>query len=1011
MKKQTNKLIILLLAVVFNIYSAPQWSGYVNIESDYVVNSGELLVILPGTVVRFAHDARLIVEGQLLAEGTSAEMIKFTSYEPEFSEFDYWGGIEFVGADQDTSRIDYCIIENIDRRDGKGSLFLEYSLVNIKNSLIQNNKADTGGALFVNSSSINLSFSRIENNTALLGGGAIYISNNIDDRYTYSYIYKNVIINNKVTSIESPSDGGGGILVDEVESYNSLIRIQENDIVSNSLYSIEGGAGGSGAGILVRTKLKYSVEMLGNKIMYNKSFYGAGITVLHKSTSDIPPVVITNNIISNNTASDYSGGVYYNTDRITNPSEIIFENNDIVNNLNLNSKAGSGGFYVRYNSTLQNYFTVRNCILWNNSRAGLTHDAGAYPSINPAAFVEYSNSTEYIEGAGNISSSSLYQRSVTYYGCEPYENYLRGDYHISLESPCVDAGDPKTISVEPDESTVNIGAYGNTNEATTSKYDTIIYTEPRDILVKAGETVKLDCRYSSKTIELNDVIVEDGGNIFIAPSLNTPIINIGNLETNGKKIGDQYTTRIQRMTTSDNQEFSYNIVNIANINCTGVEFNNMAVNVNSQNPSNLIDSRVYVYDFNENLTGVQVSSPEFDVSNNTVDNFGIGIYYHPQTKFDKATKGRISNNTISFDADAVTKGETKAKGIKVENCNAQVTGNTINNPNEGVEASSSSGRISNNTVSFEPDAVTKGVTLKRAIYLFGGANYEVDHNKINCEDILTPTIRAIDITDSYINAHYNIISFGSGYDPKLFRAGFYTYNLLDNSIFINNTIFNSNYGFVDSYTPYYIKLYNNIFYGTYETNITGNRTNLVLYNNDIAGSINWEAVKDEYATISEDPQFQSSKVSDYYLWRDSGCIDAGRYEPDYHIFGVNYFGEAPDIGAVEFYVLSTLNSPSNVSISVSSTTANLSWDPVNYAKSYNIYRSSDPYSEFTLIGSTPDTKFSSLISDAPIYFYIVKASDVSVKTTETKDTGIEKPVIVKPHVNKIRVKQKENSNN
>lgn len=1007
MKNIIGTSIILITALFSSIFSADEWIGYVTVESDYIVGSGSILVIQPGTVVRFAHDARLIVEGQLLAVGTAEAMIKFTSYEPEFSEFDYWGGIEFLGAAQDTSKIDFCIIENIDRRDGKGSIFMEYSLVNISNSQIHDNKADTGGAISVNSSSVNITYNRIENNTALYGGGAVYISNNIDDKFTDSYIYKNVIINNRVTSLESSTAGGGGIFVDEIESYNSLIKIQENDIVSNSLNNIE-GVGGSGGGILVRTKLKYSVQILGNKIMYNRSFYGAGLTVLHKSASEIPPVVITNNIISNNTASDYSGGVYYNTDQLVNPSAIIFENNDIVNNLNLNSKTGSGGFYVRYSSDLQNYFGIKNCILWNNSRAGVTVDVAAYPAINPAAFVRYSNSTNYIEGTGNISANSLYQRSVNYYGCDPYENYLRGDYHISLESPCVDAGDPKTISVEPDGTIVNIGAYGNTFEATTSKYETLIYTEPVSISVKTGETIKLDCRYTGKDVILNDVIVEDGGQIFVAPSMYNPNIYITTLETYGKKIGDQYTTRIQRMATLEQSEIPYNIVNIENINCTGVEFNNMAVNVNSRVSSNLIDSRVYVYDYNENLTGVQVSAPEFDVTGNTVDNFGIGIYYHPVTKFDKATKGRISNNTISFDVDTASKGETKAKGIKVENCDAQVTGNTINNPNEGVEASASSGRISNNTVSFDADTATKGAILKRAVYLFGGAYYEVDHNKINCDDMTTPEFRAIDVTDSYINAHYNIISFSAGYDPKLLRYGFYTYNLLDNSIFINNTVFNSNYGIVDNYTPYNIKLYNNIFYGPYETNITGNRTNLVLYNNDIVGYINWEAVKDEYGTIADNPQFQSSKINDYYLWRDSKCIDAGRYEPDYHTYNVNFYGSAPDIGAVEFYQESNFYAPQNLTTSLTGTTLTLNWSAVPDALSYNIYGSETPYGTFMFLKNTASTYWSASTSAGAKYFYRVTALRDGVKADPVIEDDNEKEITSTGTIKrKISIKKKD----
>jgi predicted outer membrane repeat protein len=1001
----------LTLAIAGSLFSADVWSGYVNLTKDYILNDHETLEIMPGTVIRVSHSARIIVSGgNIIALGEKDKKIKFTSYEPEFSEFDFWGGIDFENANIDTSKFRYCIIENIYRKDGKGSINAISSLVNFENCEIRNNSSISGGAIYSDNTLLRMTGNRIENNSADYMGGGIYV-NNSGEKFAQCYLIKNLFYGNRVEySGADPRFGGGAIYIDESYGITSYVLIQENDIISNRVYD-RGEIAGKGGGIKITTREYSTVDFIGNKVMYNKAYFSGGMHIEHQTDGGISPHKFTNNIVSNNTSYKNSGGVLYIVNKLKNPDYIKFENNNILNNINLDSKDGSGGMLMVFDSAMNNYFTVKNSILWGNLGGTIIKDIASYPQLYPGYFVRYSNTTNYIEGEGNMSANSLFQRPVSYQGADPYENYLRADYHISLESPCVDAGDPNTESFEPDKSRVNIGAYGNTQEAALTKdaYQTILYTKPiEQIFIKRGEAVLLDCRNLKEAASINNLIIEDGGQIFLASSSSTPVINIKTLETYGKKVGDRYTTKIQRMTISQGNEFPYNTLQVQNINCTGAQFNEMNLAVVSGNPSTLKDSHIYVSQYNSALSGVSIDSPESDVENNIIDNFGIGIYYGGPKKDGKASRtGRITNNTVSFDAAESTK-EPKAKGIVVENASADVSGNSVVNPNEGIEACNASGRMTNNTVSFDASESTKAGTLKKAINIYNGSQYEVDHNKIYCDDGITSSIAAIEVHNSYINCHYNTIRFGD-FDPgRNDRYAFFTENLGDNSIFINNTVYNSDLGVTDLSNQFYLSLINNIFYGKVQTYITSDRRNLLLYNNDIVGTINWSAVKYEESTLSQDPLFQSTKVNDYYLWKSSPCINTGRYEPDYHVYGVNYYGTAPDIGSTEFYQESSFYAPQNISTSISGTTLTISWSAVPDAVSYNIYGSNDPYGTFSFIKGLTGTSWSSSTAAAK-YFYRVTASRDGVKDMAGIENTIEEEATSSGTTKKkINIRKKEN---
>ena len=84
-----------------------------------------------------------------------------------------------------------------------------------------------------------------------------------------------------------------------------------------------------------------------------------------------------------------------------------------------------------------------------------------------------------------ISYNDVYNNTLNYYGCSPglgdisadpkFKDPANRDYHEKVGSPCVDAGDPSdNYSQEPapNGNRINMGAYGNTPEAT------ITYTPP-----------------------------------------------------------------------------------------------------------------------------------------------------------------------------------------------------------------------------------------------------------------------------------------------------------------------------------------------------------------------------------------------------------------------------------------------------------------------------------------------------------------------------------------------------
>jgi parallel beta-helix repeat protein len=342
----------------------------------------------------------------------------------------------------------------------------------ISNTTISNNRTNWhgGGIYCSNDSNPTISNNTISGNSTPKSGrtgGGIYcsgdsnpiISNNIitgnssgsGGGITYSGSYSNPILSGNIISNNSAHSRGGGIYYS-----GSSLGMDNNTISGNSAF--EGGGIYTG-GVLNAT-------WSNNTISNNSADYGGGIYDNSSYTSD---PIWTNNIFDGNTATVEGGGIWnaessptlsYNT--ISNNSTdgkgggIYFYHSfpNLTNNtIGNNSADNGGGIYCTYYSSP----VLKNTILWGNSAASGNE---VYLDGNYSDPDFY-----YCDVEGGTAAFGL-SSGVTFNGS--YENNIddkplfvypgNGDYHLTIISPCIDAGDP-TSPLDPDGTIVDIGTF------------------------------------------------------------------------------------------------------------------------------------------------------------------------------------------------------------------------------------------------------------------------------------------------------------------------------------------------------------------------------------------------------------------------------------------------------------------------------------------------------------------------------------------------------------------------
>jgi len=238
------------------------------VSNNIIVKPGATLTIEPGVQVRFGDNFSLLVNGGIVADGTSDKVIQFTSDDVNAST-GAWGTIRINGTLQ--SSITNCIVEY-----GQAGITLDGGSLNLQNDSVGYNLNGT----VVNSGSITVENDQIVNNTVdginIAGGAEATVQNNV------------ISLN------------GNGI--DLTGDLTGNINITQNNIILNNQSGIA----------LEADAYQNTVIIQNNLSLNNYGFY------VETNTS----TYITNNYISNNT-----DGIFY---QAGNGNEAHF--NDIYNN-------------------------------------------------------------------------------------------------------------------------------------------------------------------------------------------------------------------------------------------------------------------------------------------------------------------------------------------------------------------------------------------------------------------------------------------------------------------------------------------------------------------------------------------------------------------------------------------------------------------------------------------------------------------------------------------------------
>lgn len=211
---------------------------------------------------------------------------------------------------------------------------------------------------------------------------------------------------------------GGGLLIQ-----NAAPTIRYNYIMGNAVTNATGVASTGGGAM----RCGDSNPVIINNIIVNNTAdgYGGGLVFNYCDHA-----VVKNNIIAYNTGGeDYGGGGIWATGTgITQVVDVI--NNTIAYNTATGSGAygGKGGGIFIFSVTVN----VRNCIVWNNNQAvgNPLYPVGGLFNIN------YSDIPYTTTGEGNINADPVFLDTVFCF----ITDYI---------SPCTDAGDPDLAMNDP----------------------------------------------------------------------------------------------------------------------------------------------------------------------------------------------------------------------------------------------------------------------------------------------------------------------------------------------------------------------------------------------------------------------------------------------------------------------------------------------------------------------------------------------------------------------------------
>lgn len=970
--------ITMLLSIVTAFSADIIWKKYREITSDVFISSTDNLIIEAGTIVRFNPDVTLTVYGQITSNGTETEPVILAALDRVTTEWDgivinslsgnnvfNYTSFNFMNAPigsgngglsifQSNASLNYCKFINCHGEAG-GAIKITGGNVTVQNTYFTLNGSPNGGAMHIYNDSnlpslININSCQFQNNDGWSNGGAIYIKDNP----------------------VSPS-------------------LMDLNITRCLMFDNHSGLGGA---VFYQNEGMINAEISKCRILRNTSDWGSAIYARFQPfTPGAIPLQKFANLLVYKNAGLMQSGIYLDMGQTSNPTDLKFTNATIAFNTILSpqkaERLNTSGIYIKYNGLSPK---IENTTLWGNTDTVLPSNFWIdAPIPEPANIFWYCDIQNFV-GGNNISAPPVFIR--------PPQNSLlevfdvdRYDLHEALGSPVVNAGDPAWT--DPDGTRLNIGAYGGTLEATKGNYSLVAPVANTDVSVSAGAAMVLDFQGKSGEFLINNISMGQNSQLFLKSAENVNILTKS--LTTPPAIHTEFDGYVSIEASRDANTGSLTVAQ-------GLTVSDQALinNANFYNVMLNIDKAVF-------YSSVTIKDAKFFSEAQTISPYAVNIVETDMitiqdSKFvdyesgicvglpwsgttggkNKESINKIKNNTISFNPNTETKGTKAAKrvGITVSNANIDIEDNEIEGGDEGiVMKTNSSGRIANNTVSFDADVASKKVLFpKTGIILSDNSiSTEISNNVIINEDDSTASVTGIEINGSTGNILYNSLGFES-VTAGTTRTGIKVISPTDTIRAFNNTIYNTLEAFniTQSASPKGIKLTNNIFWSEQPTHITINTSSYIVFNNNcfidstnVSGSSN----------IYIDPQINAPESYDFTLDSESPCVNAGIIISGIHDFDENvktvyYYGTAPDIGAEELY--QDLTAPvMNTTTSVAGGNFTFGWSAVEGYNLYKIYSCSTPYGTYSLETTTSNLSYTVPISVAKKFYYVVASSGTS----------------------------------
>jgi len=978
-------LCIMIIFISISFSATITWSGLKEINADFIVDSADILVIQPGTDVRFENETRLIIYGEVKSLGTADKPVSLSCY---MGGEVHWGGV-IINSESLNNEFSFTEFSYIRTpyESGNGSLTIIESTATISDCAFMNNEGDNGGGIKVTAGNVNVLNSYFYSNTSTYGG-AICVINNSAYPSTVN-IQKCEFENNN-----GDINGGAVYIFDDYLSNFMDLSITNSDFFHNT--------SGNGGAISYQNDGKIVAEISKCRIYSNSAVYGSAFyaTFMMMMPGDIPAQRFANLLVLKNYGSMQSG-VYIEMGSTQNPSNLKFTNSTIAYNTVMMSKAGqsdTSGIYILSNG---NYPLIENTILWGNTGTSEPCNFWIEDMTNPPLndIFKYCDIEGYTFGGTNISLNPIFINPPLSSVMSDFE-IDDCDMHESVLSPCSNAGDPNYT--DPDGSRLNIGAYGGTNEAA-KPY--LFLSEDFTIPDNYAGIIDLSGGKSSA----DSIVLGINSQLFIKADVSSEL-SVKSITTPSGKF-DGFCSIEPLRENIFSPLLSHGISVSETLHLTNTNLYNISIKVqkNISPVSVLIDGLMFRADtLSVSPCCLEIIDPDYlNIENSVFTGYKeVGIKVsnpHKDSEYNEKASGRVANNTVSFDADVASKKskELKRIGIEVTDAGVDIENNYIEGGDAGiVMKSSSSGRVTNNTVSFESDVASKDVILyKTGILLLDNfRDTEISNNTIINRDCINNNIAGIEINNSKATVMYNKISF-QGWDAGATRAGIKITNPSDTIKVYNNTIYSALQAFfiIDFFSHKPVNIINNIFWSDQATYITTNETkNVKFFNNCFIDSTNISGSDN----IFFNPEFNEPWSGDFTLAAYSPCINAGMIIDGVHSFSegktIYYYGSAPDIGAEEYY--QDLRSPSNIITFVSGNLFTFGWDPSSGINQYLIYSSELPYGTFMLEAVTSDVSYTAEITAEKKFYYIV-ASTGSSKIPETEI------LVNKPGKNKENIKK------